>query len=165
VLLAGIIAALAWFGWKWYKKFRQGQGEAEEIVNPDPAHVIAFRQLEKLKQENLWQNGEIKLYYTRLTEILRYYLENRYRIYSLELTTQETLDALVRSGFKKDATYTQLKNILTGADLVKFAKYNPEQEEHETAFQESLNFVMATREASDPIVADDVNEAKGEVRS
>jgi hypothetical protein len=166
VLLAGVLAVLAWFGWKWYKKFRQKQGEVEEIVNPDPAHVIAFRQLEKLKEEKLWQNGEIKLYYTRLTEIIRYYLENRYRIYSLELTTQETLDALVKSGFKRDATYTQLKNILTGADLVKFAKYNPEPNEHEAAFQESWNFVMATRDMNETYSATDVKDAKEEeVRS
>jgi len=166
VLLAGVLAVLAWFGWKWYKKFRQKQGEVEEIINPDPAHVIAFRQLEKLKEEKLWQNGEVKLYYTRLTEILRSYLENRYRIYSLELTTQETLDALVKSGFKRDATFTQLKNVLTGADLVKFAKYNPEPDEHEASFQESWNFVMATRDTMETFSATDVNESKGEeVRS
>ncbi len=61
-------------------------------VNPDPAHVIALRDLERLMSEKLWEKGEIKAYYTRLTEILRQYLENRFSVYSLEMTTDETLD-------------------------------------------------------------------------
>ena len=63
---------------------------------------MAGGELEILKEEQLWQKGEVKIYYTRLTEILRKYLENRFRVYSLELTTDETLEALVNTGFKKD---------------------------------------------------------------
>jgi hypothetical protein len=102
--------------------------------------------LEYLKAEELWQKGEIKRYYTRLTEILRQYLENRFRVYSLELTTEETLEALVRTGFRKNGTYNDLKSVLTGADLVKFAKYNPVASENDTHFQTSWNFVAATKE-------------------
>jgi hypothetical protein len=159
VLAAAIVAALVWFGMKYYKKLRESRGEVEVIVNPDPAHIIAFRELEKLRDEKLWQSGEIKLYYTRLTEILRQYLENRYGIYSLELTTSETLDALHKSGFRKDANYNLLKGILTNADLVKFAKYNPEPAEHESVFQDSWNFVMATKQ--ELIMEEAVPEQKG----
>jgi hypothetical protein len=67
-------------------------------------------------------------------------------VYSLELTTAETLDALVKTGFKKDGSYNDLKTILTGADLVKFAKYNPVASENELHFQNSWNFVLATKE-------------------
>ena len=90
---------------------------------------------------NSGRKGEIKKYYTRLTEILRQYLENRFRVYSLELTTAETLDALVKTGFKKNGSYNELKAVLTGADLVKFAKYKPEPSENESHFQNSWNFV------------------------
>lgn len=146
VLIAALAAALVWFGLKFLKRFRRTEGEAEIVIIPDPAHIIAFRELERLKEEKLWQNGELKLYYTRVTEILRQYLENRFRVFSLELTTRETLDALVKSGFKKDGSYNQLKNILTSADLVKFAKYTPGPEEHESIFQDAWNFVNATKE-------------------
>ena len=125
-------------------------------IPTDPAHIIAFRELEKLRSDGLWQKGEIKKYYTQLTEILRQYLENRYRVYSLELTTAETLEALVKTGFKKDGSYNDLKTVLTGADLVKFAKYNPVPEENESHFQNSWNFILATKE-NEP-VAEPVEE-------
>jgi hypothetical protein len=146
VLITAVIAALAWIAYRYFKKYMKSEHETETIVIPDPAHIVAFHELERLRDEKLWQRGEIKLYYTRLTEILRQYLENRFRVFSLELTTSETLDALYRTGFKKDGSYNQLKSVLTNADLVKFAKYNPEPAEHESIFQDSWNFVLATKE-------------------
>lgn len=147
VLIAALLAALIWTGIRLIKKFRKKKTGEEEVIIIEPAHIIAFRELEKLRGDQVWQKGEIKLYYTRLTEILRQYLENRYNVFSLELTTAETLDALVKTGFKKDTSYSQLKTILTGADLVKFAKHNPDPAENETHFQNSWNFVQATKEA------------------
>lgn len=145
VLLVAIIGILAWFGLKYIRKLRKSKKGIEPIINPDPSHVIAFRELEKLREEKLWQQGETKMYYTRLTEILRQYLENRFNVLSLELTTHETLDALLKTGFKKDGSYNQLKIVLTSADLVKFAKHNPEPSENEAHFQSSWDFVMATK--------------------
>jgi hypothetical protein len=145
VLLVVIVGLIAWFAIKYLRKLRQSKKGIEPILNPDPSHVIAFRELEKLREEKLWQQGEIKLYYTRLTEILRQYLENRYNVLSLELTTYETLDALLKTGFKKNDSYNQLKTILTSADLVKFAKHNPEPSENEAHFQSSWDFVMTTK--------------------
>lgn len=143
VLLAG---TLTWAALRYFKKFIKSETVAESFIPSEPAHVIAFRELEKLKSEELWQKGEIKRYYTTLTEILRQYLESRFRVFSLELTTFETLEALVKTGFKKNGSYNDLKSVLTGADLVKFAKYNPASEENELHFQNSWNFVLATRE-------------------
>jgi len=143
VLLAG---TLTWAALRYFKKFIKSETVAESFIPSEPAHVIAFRELEKLKSEELWQKGEIKRYYTTLTEILRQYLESRFRVFSLELTTFETLEALVKTGFKKNGSYNDLKSVLTGADLVKFAKYNPTAEENELHFQNSWNFVLATRE-------------------
>jgi len=161
VLVAALAAALIWAGIRLLKKLRKKKPDEEEIVIKDPAHIIAFRELEKLRDDQVWQKGEIKLYYTRLTEILRQYLENRYKVYSLELTTGETLDALVKTGFKKDALYNQLKTILTGADLVKFAKYNPEPAEHDTHYQNSWSFVQLTKE--EVITSgEEISNAKGE---
>ena len=120
------MAAAVWLLLRLIKKFKKTKKEIIEPAITDPAHVIAFRELEKLRNEKLWQKGETKKYYTRLTEIIRQYLENRFKVYSLELTTSETLEALVKSGFRKDESYNTLKSVLTAADLVKFAKYKPE---------------------------------------
>ena len=146
ILIAVITVILIWTALRFLRKLKKAKTGTEPFVPTDPAHVIAFRELEILKDEELWQKGEIKKYYTKLTEILRQYLENRFRVYSLELTTAETLEALVKTGFKKDSSYNNLKTVLTGADLVKFAKYNPVPSENESHFQNSWNFVDATKE-------------------
>ncbi|HEX7493525.1 MAG TPA: hypothetical protein VF346_04835 [Bacteroidales bacterium] len=146
LLIAAIAGILIWTAIRFLRKLKKSKTGIEHFVPTDPAHVIAFRELEILKNEELWQKGEIKKYYTKLTEILRQYLENRFRVYSLELTTAETLDALVKTGFKKDGSYNDLKNVLAGADLVKFAKYNPVDSENELHFQNSWNFVLVTKE-------------------
>lgn len=145
--LAAIAAGvLIWAVVSFVRKRRKAKLQVEETVIIEPAHVIAFRELEKLKAEALWQNGHFKLYYTRLTEILRQYLEKRYGVLSLELTTSETLAELLRTGFRKGPEYEQLRTVLTAADLVKFAKYVPVAEENESHFVTSWDFVEATKE-------------------
>ena len=145
LIIALMAAALAWGVILLFRRFKKNKSVAEPVRNPDPAHLIAFRELEKLKEEQLWQKGELKHYYTRLTEILRQYLENRYGVCSLEMTTSETLEALVKSGFRKDESYALLKIILNGSDLVKFAKYKPDPAENEEHFDNSWKFVENTK--------------------
>jgi hypothetical protein len=145
LIIALIAAALAWGAILLLRRFKKNKSVDEPVRNPDPAHLIAFREFEKLKEEQLWQKGELKHYYTRLTEILRQYLENRYGVCSLEMTTSETLEALVKTGFRKDESYTLLKTILNGSDLVKFAKYKPDPAENEEHFDNSWKFVENTK--------------------
>jgi hypothetical protein len=142
ILVAG---ALIWFIIRYIRNHKKIKSGIEPVINPDPAHVIAFRELENLQNKKLWQNGELKMYYSELTGILRQYLENRFSVYSLELTTAETLDALTKTGFKKDERYNQLKAVLTNADLVKFAKYLPDAVENVQHYENSWAFVEATK--------------------
>jgi hypothetical protein len=145
VLLMLLAALGIWYLIKLIRKSRMNKSGEVFVPNPDPAHVIAFRQLEQLKQEKLWEKSELKNYYTRLSEIARIYLENRYGIYSLELTTIETLAELKKTGIKEDESYRKLRTVLTGADLVKFAKYNPEPTENELHFTYTWEYVDATK--------------------
>lgn len=158
VFLVIVAGAVVWFIFRLIKRFRKTDKESIPVINPDPAHIIAFRELEKLRGEELWQKGEVKLYYSRLTEILRQYLENRYAVYSMEMTTSETLEALVRIGFKKDEKYGDLKAILNGSDLVKFAKYKPESSENEKLFDKSWKFIDATKVVETPEAVDPVED-------
>ncbi len=101
ILLVLVIAAIIWLLIRFIKRFSRTRKEVIAPVIIEPAHVIAFRELEKLRDEKLWQNGETKKYYTRLTEILRQYLENRFQVFSLELTTSETLGSAYQDGISK----------------------------------------------------------------
>jgi hypothetical protein len=146
LLLALAAAALIWGLIMVLRRLRKPKEVAETEADPDPAHVIAFRKLEKLRDEKHWQKGAVKLYYTLLTEILREYLDNRYGINSPEMATSETLYALKKSGFKQDWAYGTLKNILTSADLVKFAKHMPGPAENDQYFSDSWQFVEITKQ-------------------
>lgn len=157
LLLALLAGILVYFALRFYKKYKNKE-VAEVVKQPDPAHIIAFAELEKLKEELLWQRGEIKLYYTRLTEILRQYLENRFGVNSLELTTDETMTMLLRSGFRKGKDYERLKNILYEADMVKFAKYNPTFADNENCFEESWSFVDNTKHIVTETVVSEIKE-------
>ena len=160
-ILAGLIsAAVLLFLVRSLRKLNKGKAAPVAVIKKEPAHVIAFRELDKLKKDQLWQKGEMKKYYTRLTEILRQYLENRYGILSLELTTHETLEALVKTGFKKDGTYRMIEELLKGGDLVKFAKYKPDAGENELHFENSYKFVELTREAEKVEVAGQEDETE-----
>lgn len=164
IIISVIAALLVWGAIIVIRRFRKNRRVDEPVINPDPAHIIAFRELEKLKEEQLWQKGELKYYYTRLTEILRQYLENRYGVCSLEMTTSETLEALLKTGFKKDESFTILKAILNGSDLVKFAKYKPDPAENNEHFNNSWKFVENTKVKEELPVNKAANENK-EVRS
>jgi hypothetical protein len=156
ILITTLIGVITWLVIRLLRKLKKSETGIGTYIPQEPAHVIAFRELERLKNDQLWQKGETKKYYTMLTEILRQYLENRFRVFSLELTTAETLEALIKTGFKKNGSYNDLKTVLTGADLVKFAKYNPLPAENDAHFQNSWNFVMATKE--NEIVIDSTEE-------
>ena len=125
----------------------------------EPAHVIALRELSLLREEELWQKGEIKDYYSRLSDILRRYIDNRYGIMSPELTTDETVRMLQKAAVLKHNELALVKDLLSMSDMVKFAKYLPGSEMHETALTDALKFVEITREPD--LTAEAAADTKG----
>jgi len=164
LLLFLLSCAIIWYLVRIIKKMRMNKTGDPVEPDPDPAHIIAFRQLEQLKADKLWERGAIKDYYTRLTEIVRLYLEKRYSINSLEITTIETLAELRKIGFKEDDSYRKLRTVLTGADLVKFAKFNPEPADNDLQFSYAWDFVEATKEEPDLSVNKDEVESKPAIK-
>lgn len=110
----------------------------------EPAHVIALRKLQELEAKKLWENDEIKLYYSELTDILREYLELRYDFYAVESTTEEILER-ARKLDMSPTNREQLDTIFSRADLIKFAKQLAYSQEHIEAMQLSRKFVGQTQ--------------------
>lgn len=120
------------------------------IPPPEPAHVIALRDLQELKAADLWQKGEIKEYYSRLSDILRRYIDNRYGISSPELTTDETVRMLHKAAVTTTGQMALVKEVLSLSDMVKFAKYMPDDASHDINYFNALRFVEETRETDKP---------------
>ena len=117
-----------------------------------PANVIAFTQLEKLKEKQLWQNGDIKTYQSELTHIIRAYLENRYKINALENTTNQISQDLKKLNLN-ESLRNDVQNILQVADLVKFAKAEPTDDIHEQFMNKAIEFVNSTKKSEVEIQA------------
>lgn len=101
-------------------------------------HDRAFFRLNKISSLNFKDDIEIKFFYIELSEILREYLENRYEIEILDKTTMEVYHTLLKSKFdKKEAR--ELRDLMTEMDLVKFAKYIPDED----TIKSHLSFVKS----------------------
>ncbi len=128
------------------KRYRQRRRDPEafSLKPQEPAHIEAFRNLDKLKEKKMWESGQVKLFYTRLTEISRHYIERQYGIPAMELTTEEILDAFRRSNTEDAVLDEMLKELLELADLVKFAKEDPLPTENLTNLNTAYLFVQKT---------------------
>lgn len=118
---------------------------ANEVKLLQPAHVVALSQLDKIKQEKLWQQGRHKEYHTELTDVIREYIERVFNINSMEMTSDEILDHLRALRKEQKSTYLCLQQILQLADLVKFAKWNTTPDEHELSLTNAYLFVNQTK--------------------
>ncbi len=109
-----------------------------------PADLEAIEHLQRLEKENLWQKGEFKKYYTKLTDILRVYIHRRYHLNSLEMTSVELIDELNRYEQNFNAM-NMIQYILNIADLAKFAKYEPINDENIESIKYSYSFINLTK--------------------
>ncbi len=149
-LALGILAAILLGIWLIVKYRRHIPFFAPKPVVPP--HIVAIRQLEALKHQKLPQNNKHKQYYSGITDILRAYINGRFGIRAMEMTTDEILTAVEeprKEGLVDDRRYTDLKEILRTADLVKFAKLVPEDEESEAAYYGAYFFVEETKQADE----------------
>ncbi len=120
--------------------------QPEKALPPPPAeapHVTALRSLEKIKEQKLWQEGKNKEYYTAVTDVLRVYIEGRYKVHAMELTTDEIMNVM-KSQVIDQLSREKLQQVLALADYVKFAKARPIDVENELAWNNALEFVKGT---------------------
>ena len=143
---AGLLFLLllaAFILYRWIRHRKENRPLFGKPKPKEPAYLTAFRQLEEIKAQKLWQNGKVKLFYTAVTDVLRIYVSERFGIQAMEQTSTELLDALKQEQLDK-ALLKELNTMLDTADLVKFAKYEPGAIENEQAIPVVVHFVQAT---------------------
>lgn len=147
-ILGGIILLLIlYFAYKYYKKLRKKSKEKPKkiFVPKEAAHIIALRELDLLKEKKLWQNDQIKQYYSELTDILRTYLENRYRISAMEQTTYEIISQMKQQKLTEQEQLNILSFVLEYGDLAKFAKYKPLPDENDKSLKNVYAYIEQTK--------------------
>ena len=103
-----------------------------------------MERLSNLEEEQLWQKGEIKTYQSKLTYIVREYLENRFDIQALESTTNEIVQQLNKEDIPVELR-TKMREMLNVADLVKFAKASPPVTLNRDLMDNAISFVKTTK--------------------
>jgi len=124
-----LLAAIGYASYYFIKKHQNKKNEAEAILFASPIEK-AISLLELLEKKELWQHGEIKTYYSELTDITRNYIEEVIEIPAMESTSSELFDALKIAVRQKKIkisadTLAQFKKVMATSDLVKFAKSKP----------------------------------------
>ena len=147
-ILAGmlVIGLIVYAIWRYIVKNRAQKPLPE--VKPKPKikpHVTALKELEKLRQKKLWEQGKTKEYYSELIDIVRIYIDDQWDIGAMEMVTSEIMEALKVTEIHEDVL-KRFNQACTIADLVKFAKYTPLPTDHDMAFKECREFVERTAE-------------------
>jgi len=109
-----------------------------------PPHEEAYQALEQLFNSDLLRNQQFKAYYFRLSEIMRRYIERQTNVHAVEMTTMEILYNL-KSRRLEEKIRKKIGTLLADCDLVKFAKYIPQEQEIITDKKLSKDIIEATK--------------------
>jgi len=115
---------------------------------PVPPHEIAYTELARIKNEDLPSRGRVKEYYTRVSDVVRRYLENRFRLKAPERTTEEFLVEMATTSLLSLRHQELVGDFLAHCDLVKFARYGPSEKEIEDVYDSAVRLVDETKEES-----------------
>jgi hypothetical protein len=159
ILVLLVIAGIGAFIY-WYIKKRQTKKIEEEIYKTPIEKATSL--LNSLEKKELWQQGEVKAYYSELTDIVRNYIEEAIEIPAMESTTSELIEGLKLASQKKKMKLSQetidnLFVVLKQADLVKFAKSKPMDFEI-TEDRKKIERAIVTLDKAIPVVVENNDE-------
>ncbi|WP_340114148.1 hypothetical protein [Maribellus mangrovi] len=142
-----LIGAIIFFLLYSIKRKKKNQPIFARPAKPkEPAHIVALRELDRIKTEKIWQKGKTKQYYSELTDALREYIEDRFEIRAMEQVTDEIIESFrAQKGIISDKNFANLSQILQLADLVKFAKYTPLPDDDNLSLVNAYFFVNETK--------------------
>ncbi|MBN1596970.1 MAG: hypothetical protein JW894_01645 [Bacteroidales bacterium] len=156
LILAIILIVIYYLG----KKEKQ-DAEPIQVKPEEPPHITALRELDKIKAQKLWQQQKQKEYYTRITYVIRWYISKRFDIPALELTSDEILSQ-IRELETARINYDILEDLLSLADLVKFAKGETDPDENIRHLDNAFDFIKKTKDRQEIPKGVDTLEAKNE---
>ena len=125
-VILGLVAALLWYS---LQKNRQRLSIPVPDEEDTPsAHEIAYEKLSAIEASDWLKRGDMETYHTQIAYVLRQYIDARYHIPALELTTTGLLQAMLRAEIA--TLYVErTQQLLANCDMVKFATYQPELSE------------------------------------
>jgi hypothetical protein len=144
--VAGAVLAGTVLFWRWRRR--------RAVTAPAPLpHEIALKALRELMAADLPARGEAKLFYLRVSSILRHYIEDRFSLHAPERTTEEFLRDLRDDRRLSDSQKGLLRDFLRHCDMVKFAEHQPSRDEVNQTLNACAQFIAETKPREDEPVA------------
>lgn len=120
-----------------------------KIVKRLLPHQKAMKEIEQIKADKMVSSENQKEYYTKLTDTLRKYIEERYGFSAMEMTSSEIIERLMSADDKQ--SLDELRQLFTTADLVKFAKYSTMINENDANLVSAIDFINQTKLENQPV--------------
>jgi hypothetical protein len=159
-LLAVLLVAAAVFI---IRRYRAGKSILPvREAPPRPAHEVAIEALERLIAADLIGRGEIKQFYIEISEIIRQYINDRYFVVALEMTTTEVLSGLTAQDLGEEIE-DHFGTFLNRCDLVKFAKFIPSENQHQDTVKLAYQIIDETKaDLPEPEIQTEAGQIPGE---
>ncbi|MBR5325196.1 MAG: hypothetical protein IKU49_01745 [Prevotella sp.] len=112
-------------------------------------HQKAMKEIEQIKADKMVASENSKEYYTKLTDTLRKYIEERYGFNAMEMTSSEIIEKLM--AVQDEKALSELRHLFLTADLVKFAKYSTLINENDQNLVNAIAFIDQTKQENEPV--------------
>ncbi len=116
----------------------------DEVMDVPLPHEVAYERLKAIETSDLLARGDMETYHTQVAHALREYINARYRIPALELTTTALLQAMLRAEISAEYIH-RVQHVLANCDMVKFATYQPRVAEASARIVDARWIVDATK--------------------
>ena len=112
-------------------------------------HQKAMQEIEQIKADKMVTSENSKEYYTKLTDTIRRYIEERYGFNAMEMTSSEIIANLTAT--QDESALSELRHLFLTADLVKFAKYSTLINENDMNLVNAIDFINQTKLENEPV--------------
>ena len=125
----------------------------------DPAHIVALRELDKYRGNKMWVPEKQKAFYSGVTDALREYMDSRYGVSAMEMTTAEIFADMKKQDVPQELL-AEVKDLFERADFVKFAKYVASDDDNASVLPLAVRFITETYQTD--LDAEGAQDAKDE---
>ena len=148
--LSVLVLLLIALGYYLYLRLRDNKPiiSSIKIVKRLLPHQKAMKEIEQIKADRMVTSENQKEYYTKLTDTLRRYIEERYGFSAMEMTSAEIIERLMATGDQQ--SMDELRQLFMTADLVKFAKYSTQINENDANLVSAIDFINQTKLENQP---------------
>lgn len=141
ILIVVASCALIWLVLYYLRK----KGVSFFSKKKEPAHIIAFRRIEKLLGMNYIDQGFIKEFYYELSYILREYIGNRFFLYAINQTSEEFLVSLEKNNPFEENSKKDLFSFNDTADTAKYSRHLPAKDQAKISLEFAKSFINKTK--------------------